>query len=227
MPGLAAVDGLVLKQPVAESYRAGLSKNVSVIISNMAQECGAGPGATMPAAPSAFKAELAKLLAFTKANVCEVLDVYKTELSAYEAHGHQRVYDSMTADAEVGCGNKMLALALAGGRKPFASPPVFSVVNSIGSEAPPFACHVSDLNSVMHGKDAAAVQLRVDWVEFASSGTVKRWMPVLTPAGPASTILFSNYSATVAPTVCVDCKWRQCALWAKTLPPAPAFWWSN
>jgi len=235
MPGLAAVDGVLLRAPggLVAAFGAGEGANVSLVVSSMAQECGAAPGQRMPpgsvsAFGAAIDAHFDAFLGPPSARVGErATALYAAELGGGGAPvTTQRAYDTMAADIEMSCGNKALALAAAGGRPAFkGAPPVYSVYNGVGA-APAWAFHGSDLAMATAGRGAAARGLRAAWLEFANTGAVAAWMPVDTPAGPASNVLGED-SGGLTSTVSVDNRRQQCAYWQGELGFGEAFWWSN
>lgn len=220
-PGLAVVDGYVLREPVTEAY-AHVRNDVPVIFSSMAQECGGRPGNMLGPVQnvSALSVdEFAKYLidAFAYVNSsfgAQVADLY----APIARQSTQLAFDTIAADISMTCGN--LALSQAAGQS-FKRSPVYLVYNEMYENKFKWAEHGYDLNLACNGDGPSAVSLRDAWYEFASTGRVSKWSPI-TASKPWVTNLLQNGGEHAA----IGWKQQECAFW-KSAQFGPEFWWSN
>lgn len=221
-PGLAVVDGAVLREPIIEAYSL-VRNDVPVIFSTMGQECGDRPGSILSLFPQnvsklsveAFSKYLSNAFAYVNSSFGErVADLY----ASIAANSTQLAFDTIAADIEMTCGN--LALAEAAGRG-FKNSPVYLVYNEQYKDAFHWAPHGHDLDLACNSDAPPGVALRDAWHEFAASGRVSSWQPI-TAASPWATTHLRNDGARTA----IGWKRKECAFW-KSAGFGPEFWWSN
>jgi hypothetical protein len=232
MPGLATA-GLIGIAPdgIVQSYHEGMSKNVSLIVSNMAQECGQLPGASVTKLKGAacvnfFEKAFSFVSPVTGAAAAKV---YAAEI----AQDCQLAFDSMAADIEMTCGSNAVALAAAEKRlaseTATSAAPVYHVFNAqtsagcMGTAGKCYANHGSDLGMACTGKGPRADALRDAWIEFATTSRVAAWVPVdATPAQATAVVMEDNGTRSVGGWKASTCEfWRQHKLGGQQ------FWWSD
>jgi len=215
MPGLAVVDGDVLREPIMEAF-AHVYNDVPVIFSTMGQECGQAPGRDVSSfSREKFDKYLVDSFAYVNAYFgLSVVDLY----APITANSTQRAFDTIAADIEMTCGN--LALAEAAGRH-FQKSPVYLVYNEQFEDNKSWAFHGHDLMLALFGDSPSAVALRDAWHEFAATGRVSGWQPV-TAAQPWATIHLQSDGVQVVP----GWKQKECEFW-RAACFGPEFWWSN
>lgn len=215
MPGLAVVDGDVLREPVKEAYKHARN-DVPVIFSSMAQECGGSPGENVSKlSPSQFASHLADVFSYMNSSFgYQVADLYANVSS----HSTQLEFDTIAADIEMTCGN--LALARAAGQG-FRQSPVYLVYNEMHVDDVHWANHGSDLMLATQGEGPSADALRDAWYEFASTGQVSAWQPV-SASKPWVTVRLGNAGVRSE----VGWKQEECNFW-RDAGFGSQFWWSN
>ena len=234
-PGLAVVDGHVLRRPLQEALAMDSSPVVPIIISSMAQEQ-AGPAPFHEIVVSMNKTELRERLKtdFTwndgkSGNVpfgYRVADAYAQEI----AFSPQFAMYTIASDIQMTCGS--LANAQAAARRAGRKAPVYLVHNEMHEPGLPTG-GILDHGSAFHGFDLVlatatrfaqgASQMRDIWYEFASTGRVSAWKAVdSAPNSWSSVRLYMGGSTNI-----VGYKKDKCDFWKAYGLGGPEFWWSN
>lgn len=220
LPGLAVVDGDIVREPVEQALAMGRN-DVPVIISSMAQEGGFFPGEKFDWAltPEEFQKRLQGDFAFMSPDLGDdVAKLYASQIGV----SAQMAFETIAADIEMACGNLALALAASRG---FRRGPVYLVYNEQHGEGIfhnlAWAYHGADLAAASTGTGEMASELRSAWHEFAATGRVAAWQPVGSVSPWVSMRLQNNGTRASAAW-----KLKECQFW-KENGFGKEFWWSN
>ena len=205
-PGLACSGSIGLPEGgIIPAYRSGAGANVSLVISNMAQECGSCAQVRNVTGADACAAYLSRAFSFVSPAVgAGAARAYSREIE----ESCQLGFDCMLSDIELTCGFREVARAalhgVGGGAR------IYSVYNDqrtadcVGGRC--YASHGADLAMACSGAGPRADALRDAWIEFASTGRVDSWQ---TAAGDTMVVLENNGTRSVPGWKAEVCKfWR-------------------
>ena len=227
MPGLATA-GLIGIAPggIIPAFLSGVNNNVSLIVSNMAQECGANPKSKVHRlTPLECTKYFEAGFQFVSATAgVAAAKVYEAEI----VNDCQLAFDSAAADIEMTCGSSAVAAAAAKNRAG-GDAPVYYVYNAqttagcTGPAGPCFANHGSDFGMACTGKGPRADALRAAWIEFATTGSVADWATVGAARGGSTAVVLENNGTRSVPW------WKSgtCGFWRAQNLGGPEFWWSD
>lgn len=216
-------DGLTVPAPLPEAFAKVTGVDVPFIVSSMAQEAGRGPrdDVTGMSSPQFTHFLSNKFAAWGPGLGHSLAALYREEIS----ESVQKAYDTIAADQGMTCGNHAVAIAAAQG---FQSP-VYSMYNEAynTTESPAtWAYHGYDLKLASKVASPVGARLRALWYEFAATGAIASWTPVVArmqAAGNTTTMRFLPEGFWRAAA-----SWRSdvCTFW-KRHGAGPQFWWSN
>lgn len=234
-PGLAVVDGYVLRKPLWEALAQDADPSVSMIISSMAQEqAGPAPFSYRVAGlnPQQFRESLKANFAFNDAASAPVPFGYKVYDQYLNETSVSPVYAAytMASDVQAGCGN--LNTAQGAASLPGRSAPVYFVHNEMRKPGLPIgetcdpgtAFHGLDLGQTTTSTTARAKRLRSYWYEFATTGRIAAWQSTGSDPNAFSTV---RLGVDGSPTNAVNWKGQNCDFWKANGLGGPEQWWSN
>ena len=234
-PGLAVVDGYVLRKPLWEALAQDADPSVSIIISSMAQEQGgAAPFLYKVGGLDAeqFRESLRESFAYNDAASAPVPFGYKVYDQYLKEIAISPVYAAYTiaSDVEVGCGN--LNTARGAASLPGRSAPVYFVHNEMHKPGVPTggtcdagtAFHGLDLGQTTMSTTPRAKHMRDYWYEFTTTGRIATWQPTGLDPNAFSTV---RLNMDGLPNNVVNWKGQRCDFWKAYGLGGPEQWWSN